>query len=69
MKRDVFTSTPDADLDEVLAAMVEREFRHVPVVENGRAIGMLSSQDILAHQYELVQVEREELVRYIQVGY
>ena len=69
MKRDVFTSTPDADLDEVLAVMVEGEFRHVPVVENGRAIGMLTSQDILVHQHELVQVEREEIIRYVRDGY
>ena len=69
MKRDIFTTTPDADLDDVLAVMVERQFRHVPVVENGRAIGMLSSHDILTHQNELLQVEHEELLRYVQGSY
>jgi signal-transduction protein with cAMP-binding, CBS, and nucleotidyltransferase domain len=52
-----------------MAVMVEREFRHVPVVDGGRAIGMLSSLDILAHQNEMLQVDRAELVRYIQGSY
>ncbi len=69
MKTDLFTTTPDADLDDVMAVMVEREFRHVPVVEGERAIGMLSSLDILAHQNEMLQVDREELQRYIQGSY
>jgi CBS domain-containing protein len=69
MKTDLYVTQPDADVDEVIAVMVEREFRHVPVVENGRVIGMLSSQDILTHKNDLLQVEREELMRYIQGSY
>ncbi len=69
MKTDLFTTTPDADLDDVMAAMVEREFRHVPVVEGDRAIGMLSSIDILAHQNEMLQVDRKDLIRYVQGSY
>ncbi len=69
MKTNLFTTTPDADLDDVMAIMVEREYRHVPVVEGGRAIGMLSSLDILAHQNEMLQVDRDDLLRYIQGSY
>ena len=69
MKTDLFVTTPDADLDDVMAVMIERGVHHVPVVENGRAIGMLSSNDILAHQNEILQVEREDLIRYIQGSY
>ena len=69
MKKDLFTTTPDADLDDVMAVMVEREFRHVPVVEGERAIGMISSLDILAHQNEILQVDRQDLVRYIRGSY
>jgi len=69
MKTNLFTTTPDADLDDVMAVMVEREFRHVPVVEEERAIGMLSSLDILAHQNEMLQVDREDLLRYVQGSY
>ena len=69
MKMNLYTTTPDADLDDVMEAMVKRGFRHVPVLDGGRAVGMVTSQDILAHQNEILQVEREELVRYIQGSY
>ena len=37
---------PDADLDEALRIMVEGHFRHLPVVEEGRVVGMLSMRDV-----------------------
>jgi signal-transduction protein with cAMP-binding, CBS, and nucleotidyltransferase domain len=52
-----------------MAVMVKRGFRHVPVLEGGRAVGMVTSEDILTHQNEILQVEREELVRYVQGSY
>ena len=69
MKAGPHTTTPDEDLDDVMETMVKRGFRHVPVLEAGRAIGMVTAQDILIHQNELLQVEREELVRYVQGSY
>ncbi len=69
MKTDLYTTTPDADLDDVMEVMVKRGFRHVPVLNGGRAVGMVTSEDILTHQNEILQVEREELLRYIQGSY
>jgi CBS domain-containing protein len=69
MKADLYTTTPGADLDDVMEVMVRRGFRHVPVLEGERMVGMVTSQDILAHQNEILQIEREELRRYIQGSY
>ena len=69
MKTNLYTTTPDADLDDVMEVMVKRGFRHVPVLEGGRAVGMVTSEDILTHQNEMLQGEREELVRYVQGSY
>ena len=69
MKTNLYTTTPDADLDDVMEAMVKKGFRHVPVLEAGRAVGMVTAQDILTHQNEILQVEREELLRYIRGSY
>jgi CBS domain-containing protein len=69
MKTNLYTTTPDADLDDVMEVTVKRGFRHVPVLEGGRAVGMVTSEDILTHQNEILQVEREELVRYVQGSY
>jgi CBS domain-containing protein len=46
MTRRPRTVSPDTDLDEALRIMVEGHFRHLPVEEEGRLIGMLSMRDI-----------------------
>ena len=69
MKTHLYTTTPDGDLDDVMEVMVTKGFRHVPVVEGGRAVGMVTSQDILTHQNEILQVEHEMLRRYVQGSY
>ena len=69
MKTNPYTTVPDADLDDVMEVMVKRGFRHVPVLDGGRAVGMVTSQDILAHQNEILQVERKQLLGYIQGSY
>jgi CBS domain-containing protein len=41
------TITPDRPFGHALHLMYEGEFRHVPVVENGRPVGMVSARDAL----------------------
>ena len=41
------TIAPDRPFGHALHLMHEGEFRHVPVVENGRALGMVSARDAL----------------------
>jgi CBS domain-containing protein len=66
MKTNLFTATVDANLDEVMEVMVEKGFRHVPVLEGDEVVGMVTSSDILIHQKSHLGGERDELVRYIQ---
>jgi len=35
--------------------MADHNIRHLPIVESGRALGMISSRDVLAHQLATVQ--------------
>jgi CBS domain-containing protein len=46
MTRDPKTVDPDADVDDALKAMLASGFRHLPVVEKGRVIGMVSMRDL-----------------------
>jgi signal-transduction protein with cAMP-binding, CBS, and nucleotidyltransferase domain len=46
--------------------MVAKGFRHVPILEHGRVIGMVTPIDILEHQKGLLRGEHEDLVRYIR---
>ncbi|MGH8597969.1 MAG: CBS domain-containing protein [Gammaproteobacteria bacterium] len=47
MTRDPRTISPDRPFGHALHLMYEGEFRHVPVVENGRPLGMVSARDAL----------------------
>ena len=40
------TVDPEVDTDEALQTMLDRGFRHLPVVEDGRVIGMVSMRDL-----------------------
>jgi CBS domain-containing protein len=44
--RDVVTVEPDQDLDDALALMARHQVRRLPVVEQGRLVGMLAQADV-----------------------
>lgn len=46
MTRGPQTISPDADLGEALQRMLDASFRHLPVVDGGALVGMLSMRDI-----------------------
>jgi CBS domain-containing protein len=69
MKRAPYTASVDHDLDEVIEVMIAKDFRHVPILEHGRAVGMVTPIDILEHQKGLLKGEHEELRRYIRDSY
>jgi CBS domain-containing protein len=47
MSHPIYTVAPDAHLEEVLELMLERGVRHVPVVENGKPVGIVTPHDLL----------------------
>lgn len=47
MSVDPVTAEPDEDTADVALRMIEGGFRHLPVVEHGRLVGMVSSRDLL----------------------
>ncbi len=60
MTRDPQTIHPDRPFADALLLMHASGFRHVPVVEDGRPIGMVSARDALGEElenfiYELVR--------------
>ena len=61
MARKVLTISPDRPLVNALHRMRDNGFRHMPVVENGIPIGMVSVRDALAS--DLIQLETEEEIK------
>ncbi len=47
MTRDVACGTPADDLEPVLAAMTAGHFRHLPIVADGRLVGLLTTGDLV----------------------
>jgi CBS domain-containing protein len=69
MKKNPYTASAHENLDDVIEVMIAKGFRHVPIMEHGRAVGMVTPIDILEHQKGLLRNEHEELVRYIRGSY
>jgi CBS domain-containing protein len=44
--RDLISVEPDNDLDQALQLMARHQVRRLPVVENGRLVGMVAQADI-----------------------
>ncbi len=48
MTRHVLTAGPEKTIPEALAIMIDGRFRHLPVVDGGRVVGIVSIRDLLA---------------------
>jgi CBS domain-containing protein len=48
MSRQVMTAAPGTSIPEAMAVMVEGRFRHLPVVDGGRVLGMVSMRDLMS---------------------
>jgi len=57
MTREVITCGPQDTMTELMGHMTAGRFRHLPVVENGRLIGIISIGDVVKHR--LAEMERE----------
>ena len=66
MTRDVIVGVPEDDLRAVRRTMTERRIRHVPVVAEGRLIGIVSIGDVV--KAELDQYLGEVDTLQMQVG-
>jgi CBS domain-containing protein len=57
MTPDVTTCGPDDRINEVMATMTAHRIRHLPVMENGRLVGIVSIGDLV--KAKLVETEQE----------
>ncbi len=68
MITDLIVAVPDDELSDISTIMVEKNIRHLPVLENNRVVGMLSIRDIIQTQVSKLHSEIHYLKDYI-AGY
>ncbi|WP_197375164.1 CBS domain-containing protein [Mycolicibacterium baixiangningiae] len=64
----VVTCTPDDPVDDLSALMTNNRVRHVPVLDNGRLVGIVSIGDVVKTRMEQLQSDQEHLQAYITGG-
>lgn len=68
MTREVVTCSETATIDQLMDEMTERRFRHVPVTEDGRLVGIVSIGDVVNARVRTLETETRQLTNYIS-GY
>lgn len=68
MTSDVTTCTPADTLHYVMECMTHGRFRHMPVVENGKLLGIVSIGDVVKNRLAEQMAEAEALKAYITQG-
>jgi CBS domain-containing protein len=66
MTRDVKTCSEDDTIEGLMGRMTTGKFRHMPVVEQGRLIGIVSIGDVVKNRVEEIEHESEALRDYIR---
>ena len=71
--RDIMSSPlvvvgPDTEIDECMAVMTDRRIRHLPVVEDGDVVGIVSIGDVVKFKSKKQSFEIRYLTDYITSG-
>lgn len=65
MTHKVVTCTGQSAITEVMEIMTEGKFRHLPVVEGGRLVGLVSIGDVVKHRVAEIEAETRAMRDYI----
>ena len=66
MTTPVRTCGPGDNIEDLRVTMTEHRIRHLPVVRDGRLVGIVSIGDVVKSAIAELETEREQLVDYIK---
>jgi CBS domain-containing protein len=69
MSRDVIVVTPEDDVDQLMTIMTENRIRHLPVIERGEFVGIVSIGDVVKAKTTIHDVQIKHLNDYIEGRY
>lgn len=65
MTKDVFVISPDESIDECMAIMSNTHIRHLPVIDEGKLVGLISIGDVVKSSIEDKDLQIESMEKYI----
>ena len=65
MTRSIVTCTEAMTVSEIMKRMTAGKFRHIPVVEFGRLVGIVSIGDVVKHRLATMQHESQSMREYV----
>ncbi|MFN0218160.1 MAG: CBS domain-containing protein [Hyphomicrobium sp.] len=68
MTREVVCCSRSSTLDEIMEAMTTGRFRHLPVIEDGTLVGIISIGDVVKHHTAEVELEVSAMKGYLATG-
>jgi CBS domain-containing protein len=68
MSSPLVVATPETSIDECMAMMTDRRIRHLPVVEEGEIVGLISIGDLVKFKSKQQEFEIKYLTDYITRG-
>jgi len=68
MSSPLVVATLETTIDECMALMTDRRIRHVPVVDDGKVVGLVSIGDLVKFKSKLQTFEIQFLNDYITAG-
>lgn len=68
MTRQVVVCTESDTLDQLMATMTAGRFRHIPVLEDGALVGIVSIGDVVKNHIAEVEMEASALRTYLVAG-
>jgi CBS domain-containing protein len=65
MTHQIRTASPRVTVNEAMAMMTEGRFRHLPILDGERLVGLVSIGDVVKARIETVEQEAESLKAYV----
>jgi CBS domain-containing protein len=66
MSRRVVTGSPQDEVETVMGLMTKNRIRHMPVLEQGKLVGMISIGDVVKAHHDSLCLENHYLKSYLQ---
>lgn len=66
--KDIFIAQADDDLDYAMSIMIQKNIRHLPVVDGGKLAGLLSMRDVVKVQVKSLESEVRYMKDFISGG-